>query len=98
MEITWYGHSCFRMVERSVASIVTDPFDPKIGYGDLKFNKTDIATISHDAPGHNFPDSVKADVVLDRPGEYEIGGVFITGVAMYNRERTDRTSPNIVFI
>lgn len=98
MEITWYGHSCFRMVERSVASIVTDPFDPKIGYGELKFNKTDIATISHDAPGHNFADSVKAEVVLASPGEYEIGGVFITGVAMYDRERSDRTSRNTVFV
>jgi len=86
------------MVERSVASIVTDPFDTKIGYGELKFNKTDIATISHDAPGHNNAEGVKAEVVLTRPGEYEIGGVFITGVAMYDRERPDRTSPNIVFV
>ncbi len=98
MEITWYGHSCFRMVERSVASIVTDPYDKSIGYGDLKFNKTDIVTVSHDAPGHNHVDAAKADVVLARPGEYEIGGLFVTGVAMYNVEKVDRSSPNVVFV
>ena len=27
MEITWYGHSCFRLTERGMASVVTDPFD-----------------------------------------------------------------------
>jgi len=37
MEITWYGHSCFRLTERNMATVVTDPFDNKsIGYSALK--------------------------------------------------------------
>ena len=37
MEITWYGHSCFRLTERSMATVVTDPYDNKsIGYFPLK--------------------------------------------------------------
>jgi L-ascorbate metabolism protein UlaG (beta-lactamase superfamily) len=81
MEITWYGHSCFRLTERSYATVVTDPFDNKsIGYGSLKL-KSDIVTVSHDAPGHNNTDAVKGTShVIDGAGEFEIGGVFITGV------------------
>ena len=81
MEITWYGHSCFRLTERNYATVVTDPFDSKaIGYDALKL-RSDIVTVSHDAPGHNNPDAVKGTShVIDGPGEFEIGGVFITGV------------------
>jgi len=79
MEITWYGHSCFRLTERSMATVVTDPFDNKsIGYDVLKL-KSDIITVSHDAPGHSNVDVVKgASHVIDGAGEFEIGGVFIT--------------------
>ncbi len=81
MEITWYGHSCFRLTERGLATVVVDPFDSKtIGYSPLKL-KADIVTVSHDAPGHNFSEGVKGTShVITGPGEFEIGGVFITGV------------------
>jgi len=81
MEITSYGLSCFRLSERSYASVVTDPYDHRItGYEPLKM-KADIVTISHDAPGHNYAAGVKGkNHVITGPGEYEIGGVFITGV------------------
>jgi L-ascorbate metabolism protein UlaG (beta-lactamase superfamily) len=81
MEITWYGHSCFRLTERGMATVVADPFDNKaIGYAALKL-KADIVTVSHDAPGHNNVEAVKGtEHVIKGPGEFEIGGVFITGV------------------
>jgi L-ascorbate metabolism protein UlaG (beta-lactamase superfamily) len=81
MEITWYGHSCFRLTERNYATVVTDPFDNKsVGYDALKL-RSDIVTVSHDAPGHNNTDVVKGTShVIDGAGEFEIGGVFITGV------------------
>jgi L-ascorbate metabolism protein UlaG (beta-lactamase superfamily) len=81
MEITWYGHSCFRLTERNYATVVTDPFDSKtIGYDSLKL-RSDIVTVSHDAPGHNNTEAVKGSShVIDGPGEFEIGGVFVTGV------------------
>ena len=81
MEITWYGHSCFRITERGMATVVTDPYDHNVvGYKELNL-RADIVTISHDAPGHNFINGVKgAKWHLDGPGEYEIGGVFLTAV------------------
>ena len=62
--------------------MVTDPFDNKsIGYSALKL-KSDIVTVSLDAPGHNNVDAVKgASHVIDGAGEFEIGGVFVTGVS-----------------
>jgi len=81
MEITWYGHSCFRLTERNFVTVVTDPYDnKKVGYAPLKL-KAEIVTISHDAPGHNNSEAVKGTThVLTGPGEFEIGGVFITAV------------------
>lgn len=81
MEIVWYGHSCFRLTERGIATVVTDPFDHQVaGYQALKL-KADIVTVSHDAPGHNYASAVKGKShTITGPGEYEIGGVFITGV------------------
>ncbi len=81
MEITWYGHSCFRMMERGMASVVCDPFDHRaVGYEQLRL-KADIVTVSIDKPGHNYLNAVKGDPhPITGPGEFEIGGVFITGV------------------
>jgi L-ascorbate metabolism protein UlaG (beta-lactamase superfamily) len=94
MEITWYGHSCFRLTERGLATVVTDPFDHNTaGYEALKL-KADIVTVSHDAPGHNFASAVKGKShVLTGPGEYEIGGVFITGVQTNGHAKRDLDEP-----
>lgn len=94
MEITWYGLSCFRLTERGLASVVTDPFDHRVtGYEPLKL-KADIVTISHDAAGHNNAAAVKGKShVITGPGEYEIGGVFITGVQTNGHARRSPDEP-----
>lgn len=100
MEISWYGHSCFRLSERGMASVVTDPYDHTvIGYTALKL-RGDIATISHDAPGHNNITVVKGRKhTLTGPGEFEIGDVFITGVQTNGRgSRTAGESRNTLFV
>lgn len=91
MDITWYGHSCFRITERNRVTVVTDPYSDHIGLPPLKL-KGDIVTVSHDEPGHNNVQAVKGDPhVLGGAGEYEIGDVFITGMAMhYIGEETTR--------
>lgn len=94
MEITWYGHSCFRMVERGMATVVCDPYDHRaIGYEPLKL-KADIVTVSTDLPGHNYAAAVKSDPhMVTGPGEYEIGGVFITGVQTNGHSRKSNDLP-----
>jgi L-ascorbate metabolism protein UlaG (beta-lactamase superfamily) len=32
MEIAWYGHSCFRLADRGKATVITDPFDERVGF------------------------------------------------------------------
>jgi L-ascorbate metabolism protein UlaG (beta-lactamase superfamily) len=45
MEITWYGLSCFRLTERGLASVVTDPYDHEFaGFSPLKL-RADIVPV-----------------------------------------------------
>jgi len=81
MELTWYGLSCFRLNDRGLASIVSDPYDNSVGLPALKL-RGDVVTISHDAIGHNHAQAVSGkNHTLTGPGEYEIGGVFIIGIS-----------------
>ncbi len=74
-------------MERGLAAVVTDPYDESIGYGALRL-KADIVTISHAAPGHSNADAVKGDPrVITGPGEFEIGGVFVTGLSTDEAKR-----------
>lgn len=99
MEITWYGHSCFRLSERGMANVVTDPYDHSVaGYSPLKL-RADIISISHDAPGHNFVSGVKgAKHVLTGAGEYEIGDVFITAVQTNGHKRQSDEARNTLYV
>jgi L-ascorbate metabolism protein UlaG (beta-lactamase superfamily) len=100
MEITWYGHSCFRLTERGMATVVCDPFDSEaVGYEPLKL-KADIVTSSHDAPGHNYLGAVKGfSHAITGPGEFEIGSVFITGVQMDGHGKAAADKPrNTIYV
>jgi L-ascorbate metabolism protein UlaG (beta-lactamase superfamily) len=94
MEITWYGLSCFRLTERNMATVVTDPFDSQVaGYEPLKM-RADIVTVSHEAAGHGFISAVKGySRLINTPGEFEIGGVFITGIQTDGYGKDDSDEP-----
>ena len=78
-EITWLGHACFRLKGKD-ATIITDPYDKTLGLGTLN-QKADIVTISHEHPHHNTLSGIKGEPFVVRgPGEYEVRGVFVTGV------------------
>jgi L-ascorbate metabolism protein UlaG (beta-lactamase superfamily) len=97
VELTWYGMSCFRMVERGLATVVTDPFDASVGLSPPKL-RADVITVSHDAPGHNHLSAVKGERrVIQGAGEYEIGGVFITGIAM-DVPQAGNGRPNTLYV
>jgi L-ascorbate metabolism protein UlaG (beta-lactamase superfamily) len=85
------------MVERGLATVVTDPFDSKVGLTPPKL-RADVITISHDAPGHNHLAVVKGERrVIQGAGEYEIGGVFITGIAM-NAPKAENGQRNTLYV
>jgi L-ascorbate metabolism protein UlaG (beta-lactamase superfamily) len=105
MEIMWYGLSCFRLMERGMASVVIDPYDDSVGYGALRL-KADIVCVSHDAPGHNCVEAVKGEKrIITGPGEFEIGGVFITGIstrqtpdASGKKKKTEAKDANTLYL
>lgn len=99
MEIVWYGLSCFRMSERRMATVVTDPYDKSLGLPELKL-KADVVTVSHDAPGHNNVKAVKGKRrVISGPGEYEIGDVFIMGIPMAPKTNKDENARiNMIYV
>jgi L-ascorbate metabolism protein UlaG (beta-lactamase superfamily) len=99
MEITWFGHACFRLTERGLATVVTDPFESKeIGYEPLKL-KADILTVSQDTPGHNNVSAVKGEpYTITGPGEFEIGSVFITGVQTNGHSKKESDPRNTLFV
>jgi L-ascorbate metabolism protein UlaG (beta-lactamase superfamily) len=83
LDIDWYGHACFRIREKGV-TVVTDPHPEELGYERPRI-RADVVTVSHPHPGHSAVKGFRgAPRVLDAPGEYEIGGVFITGVPTYH--------------
>jgi L-ascorbate metabolism protein UlaG (beta-lactamase superfamily) len=82
VEITWLGHSCFRLRGREI-TILTDPYDHTSGYT-LGKVAADVITVSHQAPDHSNVGAVDGNPqVVNGPGEYEIRGVFILGVATH---------------
>jgi L-ascorbate metabolism protein UlaG (beta-lactamase superfamily) len=81
-EITWLGHACFRLKSKD-AVVITDPYDKGLGLGTLN-QRADIVTISHEHPHHNTLTGIKGEpFVIRGPGEYEVKGVFVTGVWSY---------------
>lgn len=99
MEITWFGHSCFRLTERKMATVVTDPYDHEVvGYKPLNL-RGDIVSISQTTPGHENVSAVKSKpMVIRGPGEFEIGGVFITAVQTDERKRNKSELRNIICV
>jgi len=87
VEINCLGHSCFRFKTKTTI-LITDPFNPEaVGfkYPELEAN---IVTISHSHPDHNFLGKIKGEpFVIDSPGEYEVKGTSVFGVAGYHDDK-----------
>ncbi|HEU4327901.1 MAG TPA: MBL fold metallo-hydrolase [Roseiflexaceae bacterium] len=85
-DIQFLGHACFRLRGRD-GTVLTDPFDRSVGV-DLGRPTAHIVTVSHQHPDHANVSVVRPMrervFVVDGPGEYEIGGVMITGVRTYH--------------
>lgn len=83
MEIVWHGHACFRLKNKDIA-IITDPYDGKSLGLALGKPVADIVTVSHNHPHHSNIAAVGGQPkVIAGPGEYEIRGVFISGIQTY---------------
>ena len=87
MDILYLGQSSFK-IKGKEATLIADPFNPKL-LG-LKFPsiEANIITISHDHPDHNFLGQIEGNpVVINGPGEYEIKGVKIYGLKTFHDDK-----------
>lgn len=98
MEIYWLGHSCFR-IKGSSATVITDPYSPDSGYS-LGQPAANIVTVSHSHSGHSYIQGVADQPKLvTRPGEYEISGVLIIGIASFHDSEGGRNNgKNTVYL
>ena len=97
IEITWLGRNCFRLKGRE-GVVITDPCPPESGYKIGK-QQADVVTISRkDDPGYSAFDVIEgtkgSPFRLDTPGEFEIGGILVTGIAT---KRPDGAR-NVIFV
>jgi L-ascorbate metabolism protein UlaG (beta-lactamase superfamily) len=83
MEITWLGHSCFRLRGKD-ATVVMDPAGKETGYS-ISRPTADIVTVSHEHPAHaNVSGVAGSPRVIKGPGEFEVSEVLIMGIPTYH--------------
>jgi len=96
MELSWVGHSCFRLKGRQ-AMVITDPCPRESGYS-LGRVAAQVVTVSNSHPNHNAVSQVEGSpTVFDGPGEYEAHGVFVTGVRT-TPPHSDKDARNTAYI
>src|SRR3989304_462301 len=99
MDITYLGHSSFRLRGKQ-ASLVTDPYHSQmVG---LKFPRhvtADVVTVSHNHEDHNATAAVEENpFVISGPGEYEVKGVNVLGIASFHDDaKGAKRGRNIIY-
>ena len=98
MEISWLGHSCFRLKGKQ-ATVITDPYSPDLGYSLGKLT-AQIVTVSHKHPGHSFVEGIGGKPKpVTGPGEYEISNVLIIGIAAsHDKEGGKLRGKNTIYL
>lgn len=99
MDITYFGHSTFRL-RGKFASVITDPFDPAtVGLKYPRSVEADIVTVSHDHKDHNASGEIGGSpFVVHGPGEYEIKGVSVIGISTYHdKEEGQARGKNVAY-
>ena len=98
MDISWLGHSCFR-IRGKQATVITDPYSPTLGYS-LGKPTARIVTVSHQHPGHSYTQGIGGEPrPVTGPGEYEISGVLIIGInTFHDAEGGIKRGKNTVYL
>lgn len=99
MDITYLGHSSFR-IKTKTATVITDPFDTQMVGIKYPPQEADIVTVSHDHGDHNAVDKVTGTrKVIDGPGEYEVMGVSIIGYKTFHDSKNgEERGKNTVYV
>ncbi len=58
VQVTWHGHSCYSLKDSIGRTLVIDPFDDTVGYGQLTL-RADALLITHDHFDHDYKRAVR---------------------------------------
>ena len=96
MRIEWLGHACFLIKTSQGVRIITDPYDPSVGYPLIK-DEADIVLVSHDHFDHNYVDGVRGNpFVITTPDLRTVKGIKISGVELFHDKSGGRERGKIV--
>lgn len=83
MNISWFGHSCFR-IESKEGSIIIDSFSKEIGLKPPRI-KDDLVLVTHNHYDHNNIEGANPEaMIVNGPGEYEKQGIYVRGILSYH--------------
>lgn len=99
MQIKWWGHACFTITGSDGFKVMTDPFDPAIGYS-FPAEAVQLVTVSHQHHDHNAVDRVAGNPrVITEAGDYQVGPVKVTGFPTYHDSaRGVRRGSNTIYL
>lgn len=89
MEITYLGHSCFKLKGKQ-GTVLMDPYDDSVRAFKLPKVSVDLVTISHQHPDHNAIDHAMGTArhekpfIIDALGEYEVSGISVFGYPTFH--------------
>jgi L-ascorbate metabolism protein UlaG (beta-lactamase superfamily) len=98
VHITWLGQSCFAFHSFKGNSLLTDPYNPDIGYPPPVID-TRVVTISNEHPDHNYLPAVSgAPIVIRSVGETATGGLIFQGIrSWHDNVKGKKLGPNRIF-
>ncbi|MEG0774600.1 MBL fold metallo-hydrolase [Clostridium sp.] len=83
--IEYFGHSSFGISNKDGMQIVTDPYDPMLGY---KFPSisTNLLTVSHDHFDHNNVAAVESyeELINTTTGSFKVDDIKVKGISTYH--------------
>lgn len=96
MDITWIGHSCFRLHDADMV-VVTDPYPTSIGLR-VDNRPASVVTVSNLHPNHSNSEGIEGDPkVFAAPGEFEYNGVTVRGVMTPLAEGQPQEERNVAY-
>jgi L-ascorbate metabolism protein UlaG (beta-lactamase superfamily) len=91
LTITWLGHSFFKL-QAGDATVAIDPYDAATGLKPPRFN-ADLLLITHEHHDHNNRATVMGQPFeVAAPGEYEVKGCTVYGVAGFHDTKGGRNT------
>jgi L-ascorbate metabolism protein UlaG (beta-lactamase superfamily) len=102
IDVTWHGHSCFTIKDSVNRTIVIDPFDPTVGYGQLRLS-ADALLITHPHFDHDYRPAVRTRAAMlelvESTGTANVAsGLIVTGIAAaHDAEQGQVNGPDTMY-